>query len=320
MEDNKEQNNNPSEMQGRPDGIKGIHTFQSDMANFVRNENSSVIDIAMAQNKKRETDSGLIDNKKSKLKNILLLLISLSLIAVAIFGGIFLVKKGKSNSVVKKEEIKIQTFVSYEDQVQLDLTNSVDKNDLSKKIREEVGRELGPGKIKFVLLNSGNIDQANLENMPLEQMKTSEFAKLAKINMPENLLQSLTDNFMVGVFSPSGNSQVDVEKRANSLFFIFQTKDYERTYAGMLDWEKTMLGDLFLFFNIDISGENQILLSTLFRDKIISNKDSRVLQNEKGSGVLYYLFIDTDIFIISENQNTIQEVLSRIIVKNIKPV
>jgi hypothetical protein len=132
-------------------------------------------------------------------------------------------------------------------------------------------------------------------------------------SIPASLVRSLEDSYMIGTYLPRG------EEKAH-LFIMFQTKDYNIAYASMLSWEGTLLDDVFAMFGIDVSGDKKELFDEPWKDIIINNKDARVLSNKDGVPVLYYLFLDKSYFMITDNLDTIKEVSSRMITKNIKPL
>ena len=302
MEENNKQLNDDRE-------IKTIHTYEGDMANLVRSGQGSVVKIALAEQEKRRAEGNDENPKKVKSKNLIFILGGLIIIVAGIWLTFFLIKKANDQSMAQIADSKIQTFVPYDDQSTLDVTNVLNKDEFAKILEPELKSEIKAGNIKAVFLNiNGALSNAQ------------DFLKLINANMPGGLSRSLTDKYMVGVFSPISNNSVIASERKNHLFIILQTKDYTQAFAGMLEWEKTMLNDMFLLFSINVSGENQKLFETSFQDIIISNKDARVLRDQYGTDILYYLFLDNNTFVITDDQSTVKEVISRIITQNIKPL
>ena len=97
--------------------------------------------------------------------------------------------------------------------------------------------------------------------------------------------------------SREGRQSTASDGKNSHLFLIFQITDYNLAYASMLGWEKTMIGDLFTLFNIEVTGDNKELLEKPWRDTIINNRDVRVLYNREEKGILYYLFVDKNNFV-----------------------
>jgi hypothetical protein len=81
-----------------------------------------------------------------------------------------------------------------------------------------------------------------------------------------------------------------------------------------------MLDDMFAVFEINVSGDNKYLFEKKFKDVFINNKDARVLTDNNNNPLLYYLFIDKENFVITQSEDAIKEVISRLFTKNIKPL
>ena len=137
--------------------------------------------------------------------------------------------------------------------------------------------------------------------------------------MPDSLQRSLTGRYMLGTYT---STEIDAQTNTNKpyLFLILQTKDYNNAYAGMLAWEGTLLDDMFPIFGIDMSGDNKQLLGKPFKDILIDNKDARILADKDGNGLLYYILPDKENIVITNSEEAIKEIKSRLITKKIKPL
>ena len=90
----------------------------------------------------------------------------------------------------------------------------------------------------------------------------------------------------------------------------------------MLEWERTMSRDLFLFMGrkvdpvlgVPINPQTgaPIILRENFEDKIIQNTDVRVLMSEAGTVELLYAFPNQQTLIITTNENTLVEIITRL--------
>jgi hypothetical protein len=306
MDENNKQQNTP-DLKEKTSKIQNIHTYQSDMADLVRNEEASVIKISLAEQKRKVEQTSIAEGKISNPKNILWILGGIIFIIFAILGVVFLTKKTTTDSIVTPIVTKIQGLISYDDQSIIDVTNITTKDEFVKLVKTELEKKPKTGLIKAIFLKSND-----------KLLTTNEFLNLAKLNMPGNLSRSLEDQFMMGTFfSKKNNSNLEEKQH---LFLIFKTTSYSQAFAGILEWEKIMFSDLFSLFNIEITAERQTLVETPFKDLIIQNKDVRTLVDVNGVSVLYYLFIGNDTFIITDNQEAIKEITLRLITKNIKPL
>ncbi len=122
--------------------------------------------------------------------------------------------------------------------------------------------------------------------------------------MPGALYRSLGDEYMIGSVVKAG---------VGSPFIILNPTSFDYAYSGMLQWEKKIVDDLFLMFDINVSGENSYLLSKLFQDSILKNQDARVLYDNQGQVTLLYLFVNNDdLIIIAKDEGVVLEILNRL--------
>lgn len=289
------------------ENIKTIHTYSSDMADAVRQNEVSVIKIALAEQKKHEQEALYKKSEGTSVSKTILFLGGLIIIAVAVGGIYYLVQKKKADSVVTEVATNIDTLISYDSQTFIDMTNTVSVTDVAGILQTEVAKGGTAGSIKSLFLTHATTSKQ--EFLPLE-----DFLNIIKTTAPSSLTRSLDDSYMVGTY------QSKDDEATPHLFFLLKTTDYNQSYAGMLAWEKTLLDDFFVIFHIDVSGDRSTLFEKSWKDIIIENKDARILYDTQGNPVLYYLFIDKNTFIITDSQDTIKEVSSRLLAKKIKPL
>ena len=58
----------------------------------------------------------------------------------------------------------------------------------------------------------------------------------------------------------------------------------------MLTWEKTMLRDLFVLFNINLGADSSKLFEKPWGDVLVNNQNARILYDKNGKEILYYIF------------------------------
>jgi len=88
----------------------------------------------------------------------------------------------------------------------------------------------------------------------------------------------------------------------------------------MLDWEKNILKDLYVLFNINIPESNSVLFENQWKDIIVNNIDARVLYGANGEGILYYAFVNKNHFVITGNIEALKEIIIRLQTKNSLPL
>ena len=118
------------------------------------------------------------------------------------------------------------------------------------------------------------------------------------------MLRALSDIFMFGFHEANGNQP----------YLILKTTDFKQSFSGMLAWEPYMrqdLSPLFLTGTATTSVEG-------FRDRIIRNKDTRLLLAPDGSIALLYSLIDQETILITSNEQTFAEILNRLSTSQIR--
>jgi hypothetical protein len=117
----------------------------------------------------------------------------------------------------------------------------------------------------------------------------------------------------------------------NQPFLIVRVDSYEAAYAAMLAWEPTMQADLSPLFDytptvhipeqgIATTTTPTQFIQTGFVDKIVENHDARVIQNSTGDVSLLWTFIDRNTLIITTNDATLREIISRLQTAPVTPI
>lgn len=122
---------------------------------------------------------------------------------------------------------------------------------------------------------------------------------------PEELVRALSADFFFGIHTVDENAPL----------FIIPVTSYERAFAGMLEWEKSINNDLAPMFSavpMQTVGADGVLVGRTFEDAVIRNYDVRILKDERGVIQLYYSFPTRNILIIAESQYSFTELLSRL--------
>lgn len=106
---------------------------------------------------------------------------------------------------------------------------------------------------------------------------------------------------------------------------VLRTTSYERAFSGMLAWEYAMEQDLLPLFDRQLAPKPQLtvgtstassseaasFLPTKFKDKVLANHDTRVLENADGEIILLWAFLDRTTLVITTNELTLKEIIGR---------
>lgn len=99
-------------------------------------------------------------------------------------------------------------------------------------------------------------------------------------------------------------------------FIIFKTTSFDTSFAGMLEWEKTMSADLSPLFGnpvtetFDSTARTVTLVhSAFFKDTVASNKNVRLLLDEKGEDRIVYTFVNQNTLVITTTRQSLERLL-----------
>lgn len=300
MDEEKIQKNN--------EDLKVLRTYSSDMADAIRENEASVIKIALAEKEKKEREEIIIKAEGTKTSKILFLIGGMILIIIAIFGSYYLIQKKKTKETPEQIINNVDTFISYDSHVYADTTNITNSSELASLLRQQSITKSGLVKAIFLTKNISGANQG---------LTSKNLLSLIRASAPSVFTRTLGDEYLLGQYN---NEIAKTIKKDPSTFIIFQTNDYNQIYASMLEWEKTMLKDLFILFNINIPESNNSIFDKPWQDIIINNRDARVLYNDDGEAILYYIFINKNNLIITDNIDALKEIITRLLIKNTKPL
>ena len=295
MSPEKEQKNNSE----KPSGLQ---TFQHDVAEAMKEGKGSIIKIAVAEQERKDREAEILSPKSPMNKRYIFAGLMLLLVALGAIGVIAYLKGGKvSTNNSTPVENKIPSAIRADAHVPINITNETPSS-LRTKIADIL--------IKTGATNGTITDfYFTKDTDPNTLVGSADFLNMLGSTMPNSLLRSLGQKFMIGTYQISNTSVP---------FIVLTTDSFQSTFAGMLLWEKTMIDDLYQILNIPIQNENQILFTNPFNDGTIKNKDARILRDAGGRPALMYLFLDNNTILITSSSASIDEISTRLFEATIK--
>ncbi len=292
-----------------------IKTYESDVSDSIKTNNTSVISMALAENQRKE-ENGMEENvvESHWLKKTIIVFASIMLIIGGSYGGYYLYTISPLAVVPIKKENKIFSIVT-PDYQKIVTTSATNRLDLTKFISDQLANSnFENDKMTEYIINR------KLASSTV-RIKGAEIIGDLGFNITDTLKRSLKDNWMMGVYSVNvSNGEVTTSKKIP--FVILTTDFFQNAFAGMLKWETSMPDDF-----ADIFGYRQIasLSNTAstssyfssnirgsFKDKIVMNRDVRQFSNLNGEILLIYTFIDKNTILITTSEATIPSILNRI--------
>jgi len=276
------------------------------VAQAIKKDNMSAMQIALAEQKKqqdRQFAGGMDGSTQSK-----------SLIVKVLFGALFLV-------IVILGYLWWAGYLTPKGTALQNQADNQPTQQTSAPIKIEQ-RQLIPidGKDSISIKNiigtakNGNIDAATVKEIVLGTMSTNGnvnlistsdwFSKL-DTHAPDQLVRALGDKYIMGVYGST----------PRETFMIFTVKSYDNAFAGMLNWESYINEDVGGIFERNLpksATSSNIVSQRVFTDKILFNKDTRILNGNDGQTKMLYTFIDPKTLIIVSSETGLRELISRL--------
>jgi hypothetical protein len=324
-----------------------IRTFQSDIAGRVKNDNVSMIKMALAEKMRQERNPGqnsYADVTRPRPGRGLL--IAVIVIMFLITGGVIGMRwyfnrpiQPTISEIIAPDEPEI-LYSEAEAAVSSDNKSS---DQIFRDLRTEIMADLDLGVIKRTLLTKGM-------GSSTKNTSASEFLDLLHTRVNDSLKAAFSGQYLLGSYS----------KDPHETFLLFKVDSYESAYAGMLAWEPFMEGDIGKLFPssliiattttsaVETGGQQSAQAMTpassstvqtavtastspispalatssaaqrtvnqpvaTFKDRIVQNKDARVLIDTDESIKFMYVFLDAKTLLIVSSERGLKEVLAR---------
>jgi hypothetical protein len=289
------------------EGLAPLRTYRQDVAGVMRDKKTSLVRLVLEEQKERNKRER--EKSPTSSKNLPLIILSLFFLFAAA-GMVYYIFFRLNPTDRTLADLKVTPLIFTEKNKEVSTagkTSSALEGEITNLLHLE---ELRVDAVEYIFftetLNSKTTDGEPTQEKNL--ISTDRFFERLGLKMPPMLLRSLRPNFMLGFHSFNKNQP----------FLIVKTDYYDNAFAGILDWESKMAGDLLpVFGRADRARE---LSQRKWDDTVIKNKDTRVLRNFDGSIALIYTFKDQHTLIITTNEDTLLEVSRRLdLVKEERP-
>lgn len=284
-----------------------FRSYNYDIQSTVKDKGASLAQIVMAEARKQEqTKQTPLDiaeqNQSSSIVKITLIAIGI----IAIIGGAAVL----AFTLIKTKPVEtIPTSITFTQLIKTEKIVPIELADTYKLTALQ--------KIKDALL--ANIPLNTLVDLQLQLANDStktpvslkQFLDIFESRVPDSLAVSLRPEYAFGIHSFSKNTP----------YIVFIANDYDSAYAGMLDWEKTMLGDIGnIFFDpndLAKATSTDAVSNINFKDVVLKNKDSRVIYNKDGEIAFLWSIVNRNIIVITSGPDTLEEIIKRMTTSNI---
>lgn len=282
--------------------VAPVHTLKNDFQDIVREKKMSLVRAAALEQDKRRSPGEKYDVAGSVRKRhtfgIVFASVILALLGTAAFFGVALVMQERSGVATQQEA---PSLLFAESSVPLPIENlaSFDIKRLLAQAR------LSSNTLGSILRIIPTMSATSGETPAERPAALEEFLKAIDARATPELVRALGSEFFFGLHTVDENAPV----------LIIPVVSYERAFAGMLAWEKTLNADLAPVFTSvppTVLGESGLLEERAFKDIVMRNYDVRALTDDAGTIQLYYSFPTRGLLIIAESPYSFAEILARL--------
>ena len=278
-----------------------IHTYKSDFSDHLEAKNASPFTVIAAQ---KDAPQQVV---KPIQKNKTLPIIVASVLLLLIGGaGVFAAYLFMNKTAPILLTPVAKSLIASDQQVKLEGSGVTLMNALAATSKTFTV----DGTVIMTYVNTSTTTAQGVVETP-----ASGGAFITELNLqaPDILLRNIDPSSMVGVIHTNTQS---------SPFFILRVTSYERTFAGMLQWENTMFESLSILYpqypNVQTQTTNTVSTSTPskifipaadptqpqsdFVDEIVSNHSVRALKDNAGRTLILYGYADKQTLIIARDE------------------
>lgn len=298
--------------------VQPIQTYKGDIESLIKDKNVSVVNIAAAEAEKRARVAAAEASppeESSKLglfiRNVLMIFGGVALIAATIGIGLFIYFR--LTATVQIPQDTPAPFITVDKTTvitlpQSTLTHQTLVTDLTRAVQEST---VSLGLIERLLPAAETIEgEEKIHAVIPPQL----FLPILAPAIPEELVRTLQKEFLLGIHMFDGPQA----------FLILHTDSYEHAFAAMLAWERTMRDELLPLFNrtprprtpqeteTTSTATSTLPIRTQFVDKIVENRDTRAVLNQPGDLLLVWTFLDRNTIVITTNEYTLREIITRL--------
>jgi len=289
-----------------------VHTYKSDFSEHATESGASRISMVAAQADAVRAPVVLTQKKRTNT----VAFIAGGMLVIAGLGAVYAAYRFAVGEPPIPVETYVPSLIFADERVRLEGS----AEDLRTQLASGAGLSLSEGDVAVAYLSFSTTtkEQGTIEIVA----SGKELIEALALPAPAVLLRAIEPQSMAGLAHVGD---------ATHPFFILRVDSYERSFAGMLEWEPTMERDLSLFYpphpvlvvepppTISTTTEastTPVVAPPPFRlsfvDEVIGNRDVRVLKDADGRVVMLYGYRDKETLLLARSPEAFLELLERL--------
>jgi len=275
----------------RAGSIPVIRTYRSDVTEYTQKAKKSYFDIVGAATKSKKAHEEIMGVPIGKMATIIgigvLFCVSIGVATYFMFFG----QKEEATEVLRAPKSVIR-----EDNQHTITFLEKDREDLINQIHERMAIPQISGNFLYLPILEESADNQQ------KFLNSVEFFTASGIPVSQNISGSLALPFTLGIIDTYGQ---------NELVIISKINDYSRVFAGMLEWEKSIVND---FRFILPKTKSTDIGMAVFKDVVVKNQDARIINNVEGVPILAYTIFNRGYLVITSSRASLEIVLEKLLI------
>ena len=297
----------PQNAEASAAGPSPLHTYKTDFADRTSATGASRISMLAAEQDARGTPAPTVLPEKRN-KNLLVYGLG-ALLIIAGVGSVYAAYRFATGRPAVPEELFIPSLIFADERVEV----SGEGTELQAAL-SEAGARLPEGSVLVAYVTTSTTTPEGV--VITEPADGGTLVRALALPAPEILLRNADELSTAGVVRAGGEARP---------FLILRVSSFERTFAGMLEWEPTMERDLALFYpahpNVEAAPVGTSTATSTapepfarlgFGDEVVGNRDVRVLRDAEGRAVMLYGYRDRRTLVIARDEAAFLEILERL--------
>jgi hypothetical protein len=307
----------------KTEGPSPLHTYTSDFADRIDTKEASAFSVLAAQADSGAKAPEAISAPRKSRRGLMIIIAGIVLMLAGGIGVFAAYRYVSTHSVVSTTPLAASLVFADDRQA---LTGEGPQ--LLSALASSAASSLPEGQVRVVYLTQASTT-ADKKTVMIPLAGGKLFGAL-QLSAPDILLRNIAPESTIGIV------HAGPETRA---FFILKVLSYERTFAGMLQWEGQMQSSLTLLYPVyaapaapapvvttttkTVNGKRVVATTTMaaapvatvlphFIDEVASNHDVRALKDGQGRTILLYGYKDKETLIIARDEAAFAELLNRL--------
>lgn len=289
-----------------PKAPQPLQTYSGDFAQRIDGQGASAFAVMAADMDRKRAGPAPLPRRPAPNFGLTYIIASTVLVIGGSLSLYFAYSYFRSGQPIELISAPASSLIAADEEVQI----RKEDGDAYRLFRDASLLPLASGNIRVVYYTVATTSAVGVTDV---KQPGTIFLRAMRLRAPELLMRNLSPDTTLGSVG-TGESATP--------FFILSTLSYERSFAGMLQWEGTMAQDLSILYPeypilavvenststpaaVPVTGKSQ------FYDEVIESYDVRVLRDPEGRPLMLYGYRDPKTLILVRDEAAFAAVLTR---------